>query len=152
MVLGSFFIPSPGVLDPARKAGYEKRAADDKDRYKEEMESYSPPVSPEPAPESAKKGGKRAKKEKDPNAPKRSMSSYLLFAQVEGKKIRESNKEMTTTEVMKEIGARWAKLDSEAKLPWEKKAAVEKQRYTDEMATYREASSVSLFLIMLSKL
>ena len=61
MVLGSFFIPSPGVLDPARKAGYEKRAADDKDRYKEEMESYSPPVSPEPAPESAKKGGKRGR-------------------------------------------------------------------------------------------
>ena len=142
MVLGSFFIPSPGVLDPARKAGYEKRAADDKDRYKEEMESYSPPVSPEPAPESAKKGGKRAKKEKDPNAPKRAMSAYILFGQVEGKKIRESNKDMSAADVMKEIGARWAKLDSEAKQPWEKKAAVEKQRYTDELEAYREASNV----------
>ena len=104
------------------------------------MESYSPPPSPEP--DTAKKGGKRAKKEKDPNAPKRAMSAYILFGQVEGKKIRESNKDMSAADVMKEIGARWAKLDSEAKQPWEKKAAVEKQRYTDELEAYREASNV----------
>ena len=138
---------SLGSLDAARKATYEKRAADDKERYKEEMESYSPPASPEPV--AASKGGKRAKK--DPNAPKRAMSAYILFAQAEGKKVRESTSDMGVQAVMKEVAARWAKLDSEAKQPWEKKAAADKQRYADQLAAYQEAINVSMFLSFINK-
>ena len=101
------------------------------------MESYSPPPSPEP--DTAKKGGKRAKKEKDPNAPKRPMSAYLSFFTVENKKVRAANPSLSVADVMKETAAKWTRLDNKARQPWEEKAAADKQRYVNELAVYNEA-------------
>jgi hypothetical protein len=64
----------------------------------QEMESYSPPANTGDA------KGKRAKK--DPNAPKRPQSAYLIFSQAESKKIRAANPEMAVSQVMKEAAAR----------------------------------------------
>ena len=122
-----------GTLGPAKKSGYEKKAAEDKERYNAEMESYSPPASPEYG--SAKKG----KRAKDPNAPKRPVSAYLSFFTVENKKVRAANPSLSVADVMKETAAKWTKLDNKARQPWEEKAAADKQRYIEELAVYNEA-------------
>jgi hypothetical protein len=51
---------------------WEKKAEEDKKRYHREMETYVPAEDPT--------GGKKAKKYKDPNAPKRNMSAYFLYS------------------------------------------------------------------------
>ena len=122
-----------GTLEAPKKSGYEERAAVDRERYNDEMESYSPPASPEYG--SAKKG----KRVKDPNAPKRPVSAYLSFFTVENKKVRAANPTLSVSDVMKETAARWTRLDNKARQPWEEKAAADKQRYVNELAVYNEA-------------
>ena len=49
-------------LTPEEKEPYEEKAAEDKERYEREMQAYTPD-----------KGGKRGRKKKDKNAPKRAL-------------------------------------------------------------------------------
>ena len=42
---------------------------------------------------------KSTKKDKDPNAPKKARTSYIIFAGEEGKKIRQAHPEMSTAPV-----------------------------------------------------
>ena len=122
-----------GLLQPQDKARFEEEAAADKERYTGQMESYSPP----PATAASDGKGKRAKK--DPNAPKRGQSAYLIFSQAECKKIRVANPGMAVCDVMREAGARWAKLDTEARQPWDAKSAQDKIRYEEEMAVFKDS-------------
>jgi len=120
-----------GVIAPAAKAKFEKLAAADKERYAGEMEDYTPPSDDEEDEKKKKKG------KKDPNAPKRAASAYLIFSQAEGKKVRAANPEMSAPDVMREVGARWAKLNPAGRKPFEEKAALDKERYEEEMTAYR---------------
>jgi len=56
---------------------------------------------------------KKAKKERDLNAPKKPLTSYMLFAKEERPKVVESNPEMKFTEIGREIGIRWKALSAE---------------------------------------
>ncbi|TFK56245.1 HMG-box [Heliocybe sulcata] len=59
--------------------------------------------------------GKRAKKVKDPNAPKRPPSSYLLFQNEVRKVIHQQNPNMPNSELLKEISRRWKELSPKDK-------------------------------------
>ena len=114
------------------KSKYEKEAAADKERYNEEMGSYSPPPA-----QQGDAGTKKPKAKKDPNAPKKPRSAYILFSMDEGKKIRESNPSMSSPEVMKLVGQRWSELDPKEKQRFEEKSAADKERYNDEAEAYQ---------------
>jgi hypothetical protein len=79
---------------------------------------------------------KAGKKDKDPNAPKRPRSAYIIFSGQEGKKIRAANPEMSAKDVMREIGRRWSQIDPEKKAKFEEEAAADKERYSEEMESY----------------
>ncbi len=74
-----YFIAVP----PAEKEAWVARGEADKARYLQELATYEPPpgydakgdaiITAQPA------KGRRGKPEKDPNAPKRNMSAYLLY-------------------------------------------------------------------------
>merc|ERR1712244_125694 len=72
---------------------------------------------------------KSPKKAKDPNAPKRPMTSYLLFTKAIRADVKEENPEMKTTEITKEMGRRWKALSEEEKEPYVKEAAKLKKKY-----------------------
>jgi len=92
------------------------------------------------------------KKMKDPNKPKRGKSAYLFFCEEERSKVKASLGEgAKTTEVTKELGARWKLLSASTKkddkkrvTEFEAKAAVDKKRYEDEMAVYDSPSEEEL--------
>ena len=79
---------------------------------------------------------KTSKKDKDPNAPKRPRSAYIIFSGLEGKKVRAANPEMSAKDVMREIGRRWSQIDLEKKAKFEEEAKADKERYSEEMETY----------------
>lgn len=93
-------------------------------------------ASPAKSPKATKapKEGKRAKK--DPNAPKRGQSAYMLWlAEV---RPRLTKPGMGVTDVAKAAGEEWRALKDKSK--WEKLAAKDKERYEKAMASYKKKS------------
>jgi len=77
---------------------------------------------------------------RDPNAPKRSFSAYVLYSNsVRGDIIRE-NPDMTVREIMKEQGVRWKALSAAKKKPWEEKAAEALAKYEKKLLQYQATS------------
>ncbi|GBF59979.1 non-histone chromosomal protein, partial [Trichophyton mentagrophytes] len=76
------------------------------------------------------------KKKKDPNAPKRGLSAYMIFANEQRAAVREENPNITFGQVGKVLGERWKALSDKQRVPYEEKAATDKQRYEDEKAAY----------------
>ena len=52
----------------------------------------------------AKDGVKKAKKEKDPDAPKGVTSAFMYFSKEKRPEVKESQPELSTTEIAKELG------------------------------------------------
>lgn len=63
------------------------------------------------------------KKKKDPNAPKKTPTAYLLFSNEVRSKVKEENPDLTFGETMKKIGEMWNTLDTEEKSKYDKLAA-----------------------------
>lgn len=79
---------------------------------------------------------KATRKKKDPNAPKRSLSAYMFFANENRDIVRAENPGITFGEVGRMLGDKWKALTDEDKEPYNSKAAVDKKRYEKEKAEY----------------
>ncbi|KAH9448509.1 hypothetical protein MJO28_014959 [Puccinia striiformis f. sp. tritici] len=83
---------------------------------------YNPPRQPAtiPTPPGSIPGGKkkRVKRERDPNAPKRPASAYILFQNAVRQEMRAANPTADYKELARQIGDRWKNLSDDAKRPW----------------------------------
>ena len=87
-------------------------------------------------------------KKKDPNAPKRGKSAYLLFCADQRDAVKsELGKESKATDITKELGARWNVLKASTKASdkkilasYEKSAVADKERYEEEKNMYTPPS------------
>jgi hypothetical protein len=88
---------------------------------------------------------KRARKKKDPDAPKRPRSAYIFFCTEKRVEVKEDNPELKGTEVTKKLGQLWkGEYAKESKrVKWVKKATEDKIRYKTEMKTYEPSDSDS---------
>lgn len=111
--------------------------------------------------EGPKKRGRKRKERKwtkDPSAPKKAMTPYIVF----GKAVRETvtaemkvqNPAVKPTEIMREISERWGKLSVEERAPYDAEASKDKERYEaekkawmdgqgDQRTTIKKAKAVS---------
>jgi hypothetical protein len=81
----------------------------------------------------------KPRKAKDPNAPKRPRSAYILFSNDKRTEVREANPDMKMPDVAKELGNMWKTLNDRKKQPYLDRAAEDKKRYEAEMAKYGPA-------------
>ncbi|KAL1939659.1 hypothetical protein VTO73DRAFT_9692 [Trametes versicolor] len=79
---------------------------------------------------------KRAKKIKDPNAPKRPASSYILFQNDVRSELRKKNPEMRNNELLSHIAKLWSEMPQEQKEAYEARNRSEKDRWLAEKAVY----------------
>lgn len=81
------------------------------------------------------KNGKKPKKKKDPNAPKRSKSSYIYFSMAERSNIPSG---LSAKEAMSELAIRWenVKNDPHQLVKYQKLADADKERYVREKDKY----------------
>lgn len=79
-------------------------------------------------------GKKKAKK--DPNAPKKGLSAFMLFSNEHRNKIKTDNPEATFGEIGRKVGEAWKALTDKQKVVYTKKAEKDKQRYESDFATY----------------
>ena len=78
------------------------------------------------------------KKEKDPNAPKRPLSTYMIFSAEMRAKVKEENPDFSITDVAKELGVRWKAVTGDEKEKYEELAKKDKERYEREMEEYKK--------------
>jgi len=76
------------------------------------------------------------KKLKDPSAPKRPLSAFMLFSQEERPRVLADLGNLSLGEVGSELGKRWTSLDAEAKGKYDEKSMKEKERYAEELKEY----------------
>lgn len=81
-------------------------------------------------------GGLRTKRKKDPNAPKKWKTGYILFCLDKRQEVKDENPNMKATEITKELGARWNALGDKNKKKYEKLSVKDKVRYQKEMENY----------------
>ncbi|KAK4834438.1 hypothetical protein QYF36_022701 [Acer negundo] len=87
---------------------------------------------------------KKQKKKKDPNAPKRAMSGFMFFSQMERDNIKKSNPGIAFTDVGRVLGEKWKKMSAEEKEPYEAKAQADKKRYKDEITGYKNPKPMNI--------
>mmetsp|Transcript_27051 Transcript_27051/g.65637 ORF Transcript_27051/g.65637 Transcript_27051/m.65637 type:complete len:607 (-) Transcript_27051:501-2321(-) len=86
--------------------------------------------------EGAKSNKKSKKAKKDPNAPKRPISSYLFFVMDTRPEVVAENPEAKFTEVTKMLGARWQELSAKKRKKYEKLSKADHKRFDAEKAAY----------------
>jgi len=79
-----------------------------------------------------------AKKEKDPNAPKRACSSYIFYTQARRASLVKEQPNLNNKEVISALSKEWNGLSEADKAPYNKKAEADKARYTKEIAAYKK--------------
>lgn len=114
------------------KRRFEEMAEKDKARYEKEMVNYVPPAG--------EGKGKRKKRQKDPNAPKRALSAFFFFCQIERPSVRKIMPSSSVGDIAKELGKRWEGVTDRTR--YDKMAVEDKKRYEKEMAIYKKGGVV----------
>jgi hypothetical protein len=81
------------------------------------------------------------KKKKDPNAPKRALSAFMLFSQEKRNQIKTDNPEATFGQIGKLLGDAWKSASDDDKAPFLAKAEKEKEKYVEAMKKYKSAAA-----------
>lgn len=86
---------------------------------------------------------KSRKSKKDPNAPKKPKSSYILFCSEKRNEIKKDNPELSATQITSRLGALWKECSEEDKKRYESLANEDKERYKTDMENYSGGESTS---------
>ena len=111
-------------MPAADKEHWQNQAAEDKNRYLDELSQYVPPPGFDARGDAivpAKRGGKR--NNRDQNAPKRNMSAYLLYQNAMREQFKLDNPGMTFGQLSKYTSHMYRTLTTEEKNMWESRAA-----------------------------
>mmetsp|Transcript_2916 Transcript_2916/g.4457 ORF Transcript_2916/g.4457 Transcript_2916/m.4457 type:complete len:371 (-) Transcript_2916:180-1292(-) len=135
-------------MPPAEKEAWNQRAEADKARYLHELSTYVPPPGYDvkgdaiathvthTLPPKPRVNRGTIKTPRDPNAPKRNMSAYLLYQNCMRETFKNINPGMTFGQLAKFTSHMYKSLSAEEKQRWEAHAAQDKARYEAEMASY----------------
>ncbi|XP_078683532.1 high mobility group protein DSP1-like [Branchiostoma floridae x Branchiostoma belcheri] len=119
------------TMNDDEKKRFQDLAEEDKRRYEADMAKYVPPKGAE--------GGRRKRKKKDPNAPKRAMSAFFMYCADARPKVRAAHPDFQVGEIAKILGKQWKAISEAEKAKYEKKAQTEKARYQKELAEYKRS-------------
>ena len=76
------------------------------------------------------------KRKKDPNAPKKWMTGYLLFCGDQRKKLENNTPKLSATDITKKLGELWKAVSEKEKKKYEELSKKDKERYENEMKDY----------------
>ena len=79
---------------------------------------------------------KNTKAKKDPLAPKKGLSAFMIFSNENRKNIKDDNEGITFGEIGKKIGESWKSLSEAEKIIYLKKSEADKERYQQENSVY----------------
>lgn len=115
------------------KEPYNKLAAEDKERFQNEMEGYSG---------EEKKSGSKGK---DPNMPTRGRTAYMLYTMDNRDDVKKENSDLKGREVTAKLGDMWDKVkeeDGDEHKKYVDLAAKEKKEYEEKLLKYKEENGI----------
>jgi len=128
-------------MPPAEKQSWAARAESDKVRYLHLLSSYVPPPGYDAKGDAIMATQmiytkKRGKTQRDPNAPKRNMSAYLLYQNAMRESFKRENPGMTFGQLAKFTSHMYKNLTVEEKQTWVSRAEQDKARYQAQITVY----------------
>ena len=112
------------AMSEAQKKKYQKMAAKDKKRYEKAMKKYTP--DPEFLRKQARANRKRRR---DPNAPKRALSAFMIYSKERRPEITSANPHIAFGDIARTIGEEWRSMNAREKKRYEDASNKDKQRY-----------------------
>lgn len=83
----------------------------------------------------------KEKKAKNPNAPKKPLSSYFLFVKKMTATVKDKNPQIQPKDVAKTLGSMWKEMSDEDKLPYTQQAAADRELYKTQNVSDAESNS-----------
>jgi len=100
-----------------------------------EVANASKPKAPKASKsKSSPPGG--TKKKKDPNAPKRPLSSFMFFSKAKRQEVIDNNEGLAFGEIGKELGRLWKEASATEKEEYEEMSTKDKERYKKDLESY----------------
>ena len=128
-------------LEEDDKGPFIEKAEADKQRYLDEMKSYTPSEGFSNEESEGKTKAKKTKKTRKPG-PKKASSSYLFFCKEERSKVKALYPDMDSKDITRELGRVWKEeMTDKKKKKFEKLAAEDKARYEEEKESWVDPSS-----------
>jgi len=126
------------ALEENDKVQYNNLAKDDRERFEKEKEVFLR-THVSLYVDDGSKSTKR--KKKDPNAPKRPRSAYILFVNDYRPKVVEETKDeqIKQTEIMSRVAKLWKEAGAEEKEKYYQHAQEEKEKYAIALANYQQS-------------
>lgn len=84
------------------------------------------------------------KTNKDPNAPKKNISSYIFFCKAQRSNVKDNNPDMDTKDITRELGRLWKQLDDDKKKEYIDQATKDKERYESDMKDYTPSPDIQV--------
>ncbi|XP_059937946.1 high mobility group protein B4 [Mesoplodon densirostris] len=112
------------------KATYDDVAKLYQARYQEEMMNYP--------------GRKKKQRKRDPHAPRRPPSSFLLFCQDHYAQLKWENPNWSVVQVAKASRKMWSAVTDNDQQPYEQRAALLRAKYQEELGIYHNARKKNL--------
>lgn len=114
-------------LSPEVREHYKRVAAEDKIRYKRELQQYNGPM---------RIPNRRQKK--PAGAPKRAMSAFLSFSQEKRHLVRQEHPDLKNTEISGKLATLWKNSSEEEKAPHINRELRDREKYHAEMERWRK--------------
>ncbi|XP_071706635.1 FACT complex subunit SSRP1-like [Rutidosis leptorrhynchoides] len=118
-------------------SGGDKERISKKESKKEPVASKTSSSSKKRSNDDGTSKKRKQKKIKDPNAPKRALSGFMFFSQLERENVKKEIPGISFKEIARVLGERWNKLSAAEKEPYEAKAQADKKRYLSAISDYR---------------
>jgi len=80
----------------------------------------------------------RKRRKKDPNAPKRNPSAFLIFSKTKRRELQEENPSMKNTEISRLLGKLWREMPEEEKFPHKEREQQERKQYKIDTKEWKE--------------
>jgi high mobility group protein B1 len=122
-------------LSPTERAVYDEMSRLDKERYEIEKKNYTGPW----------KVLKQRKWSKDPDAPRRPMSAFLMFSNGKRAAVKKQNPSLSNADISRLLADRWRSAPAEERQTCIKQEFDERQEYKVKLAKWRvEQANLSL--------
>lgn len=121
------------LMDGNDKRPFEDMAARDKLRWEEEMKHWTPADG---------RKGKKQKRKKDPNAPKRPQTAFFLFCADRREALRQQFPDLRIGDIAKKLGEEWGKCTGERREAYDATAKEQKELYKEQMEAYKSGRTI----------
>merc|ERR1719204_2945640 len=153
--------PNYSITDVAKKLGKMWKSVTDKEKeqyisqanalkaaYVKKMEKYKASSSYKKHQKALAEYKEKAQKKpfkKDPNAPKRPQSSYMVFVNAVRDTVVKENPDMKVTDVLRELGGMWRDLSEREQQKYQAKAEKLKAKYEMELEAYQKTNKYKAY-------